>query len=106
GFESNTGTEAPDAPAPDAGMIEGLETTSLDFGTVEADVPTLDDLGLEREETSFDGNISEDAGVFDLPTLDDPDTTSLELPSRDDDTDSDFDLPLLDDTEGGFDLPT
>ena len=105
GFEGTADAE-PRVHEGGSGMIEGLETTSLDFSTVEADVPTLDDLALEREETSFDGSVTDEADVFDLPTLDDPDTTSLELPALDDDTDSAFDLPLLDDAEGHFDLPT
>lgn len=74
------------------GGIEGLETSTLDFETVEADAVSLDNLGIERDEMSFgDSGAARDAEAFDLPLLDD--------------ADAGFDLPGLDEPAGSFDLP-
>jgi tetratricopeptide (TPR) repeat protein len=93
GFESTGQPDLADIDLGGVGGIEGLETTSLDFGSVEPGSPALEDLGFAREETSFDGPAGPgDADVFDLPTLDEPS--------------GDFDLPALDEPAGAFDLPT
>jgi tetratricopeptide (TPR) repeat protein len=65
-------------PASAGEGIEGLETTALDFGSVDADA--VDDLGIMREETSYDD-------------------TAFTIPGAD--TGSSFDLPLLDDDPFG-----
>jgi tetratricopeptide (TPR) repeat protein len=105
GFET---TGQPDLADIDRGGnddIEGLETTTLDFNAVESGSPVLEDLGLEREDTTFDGPVGPgEADVFDLPTLDD-DSDSFDLPTLDDPA-GDFDLPTLDDPDAPADLPT
>ena len=91
-------------PGQSAG-IEGLETTSLDFGSVEPDTPALEDLGLVREDTSFgESGGTSDAEAFDLPTLDEP-TGSTDLPLVED-PETTFDLPTLDEPDTATDLPT
>jgi tetratricopeptide (TPR) repeat protein len=114
GFEGASDQDLVDLDARGAdGGIEGLETTTFDFGEVEGSAPALEDLGLEREEMSFGGADARDAETFELPTLDEPDT-GFDLPTLDD---PETDLPTLDDPDpvserpavaddtGSFDLP-
>lgn len=104
GFETTGDNDLSFDPGETAG-IEGLETTSLDFGSVEPDTPALEDLGLVREDTSFgDSSASADTEAFDLPTLDEP-SGSTDLPLLDD-PESTFDLPTLDEPDTETDLPT
>ncbi|MBR9989905.1 MAG: tetratricopeptide repeat protein [Gemmatimonadetes bacterium] len=102
GYEATGQPDLADIDIGGAGSIEGLETTSFDFGEVDPNAPALEDLGLEREESSFDGAGA--SGSLDLPTLDEPED-SFDLPTLDD-PESSFDLPTLDEPESSFDLPT
>ena len=117
-----TGIDSDDIEPGDVDVIEGLESTALDFGDIDLDVEATDfGLDLQRDETSF--------GSPDMGTADDTGTGApeaegaLELPSiwnedeppsfaDNDDPDIDgpaFDLPTLDDVDAGiappFDLP-
>jgi len=91
-----------DAQGADRG-IEGLETTTFDFGEIEGSAPALEDLGLDREEMSFGGADARDAETFELPTLDEPDA-GFDLPTLDD-PDPVSEGPTVDDDTGSFDLP-
>ena len=102
GFETTGQPDLADIDPGPAGGIEGLETTTLDFGAVEPGAASLEDLGLEREEKTFDGPVDRADGAFDLPLLDEP-GDATELPLLDDPDDAD--LPTLDNA-GLTDLPT
>jgi len=101
----------------DVGGLEGLEPTTLDLSGVE-DIAVDADLGIERDETSFDlpmldsgddapGLPDADDDGFDLPALDED--AGFELPTLDgegDEASAGFVLPTLDEEAGTFDLPT
>jgi tetratricopeptide (TPR) repeat protein len=91
------GASAEDDADIDVGMVEGLESTSLDFGAAAASIGGLgEDLGIEHEES-----------VFDLPRLDEDDDSAFDLPGADGDSASDFGLPMLgEDDDASFELPT
>ncbi|HSJ30345.1 MAG TPA: tetratricopeptide repeat protein [Longimicrobiales bacterium] len=101
GFETTGQPDLADIDPGAAGGIEGLETTTLDFGAVEPGTASLEDLGLESEETTFDGPVAGGEGAFDLPLLDEPDDATA-LPLLDDRDDAD--LPTLD-SAGVTELP-
>jgi tetratricopeptide (TPR) repeat protein len=113
--------ESEDAGAAGAGTLDGLESTTLDFGAAAAEFDGADPgLEMERDETSFDlpapGHDSwtePDAAAPELPSLDESGEDSLEeavgfeLPALDGvdlsvlDGQA-FDLPDLDDEEGAI----
>jgi tetratricopeptide (TPR) repeat protein len=97
----------------DFSMLEGLESTSLDFGAAAAGIDPADfGLELERDETSFD-----DATLDPDPPAETPHKGALDLPGLDDDL-AELDLSGvyhavadetgLDDEDdlGVFELPT
>jgi tetratricopeptide (TPR) repeat protein len=105
GFETTGQSDFADIDVGETGGVEGLETTSLDFDAVSPGSPSLQDLGLEPEVTSFDGRAGPgEADVFDLPELDEP-AGAFDLPGLDDAESAD-DLPLLDEPASTPDLPT
>ena len=114
GFESGAGVADTTPPPASTGGIEGLETTTLDFGTVSPDA--VEDLGLEHDEASFDlptlDEPEEDTAAEPLPTFGDADDlgSSFELPMLEDQDDAAGALPLLGEEEeegdSAFELPT
>ena len=102
GFESGAALSGNDAGA-SGGMIEGLESATFDFGSISPDL--VDDVGITRDETSFDLPRLDDEDSPPLPMLHDPDegaaTTEIDSAGNfDEDGYSIDDLPLLDDDEG------
>jgi tetratricopeptide (TPR) repeat protein len=113
-FESGAALAGSDAD-PTGGTIEGLESTALDFGSIPPDM--VEDIGIDRDETSFDLPGLDDDDAPPLPMLHDPDegaaTTEIDSAGNfDEDGYSIDDLPLLGDTAAdavdedvAFDLP-
>jgi hypothetical protein len=93
-------TDLADIQSGDA--IDGLETTTFDFGEADQQSGGLSDLGLERDESTFGTGGGRDAETFELP---EPAEASFDLPTLDE-PESTFDLPTLDEPESTFDLPT
>ncbi|HSK18403.1 MAG TPA: tetratricopeptide repeat protein [Longimicrobiales bacterium] len=102
GFETTGQPDLADIDPGPAGGIEGLETTTLDFDAVAPGAASLEDLGLEREDKTFDGSVDDADGAFDLPLLDEPDDETA-LPLLDDPDDED--VPARD-SVGVTDLTT